>query len=113
MAKQVVVTMVDDYDGKSQADETVQFSIDGVSYEMDLSVLNASKLRGQLERWTDKARKVGRASKAKGGRIGKAAIDREQSVAIREWAKNNGHNVSSRGRIAAEITEAYHKAAGS
>jgi hypothetical protein len=115
MAKQVVVTMVDDYDGKSQADETVQFSMDGVSYEMDLSTLNASKLRGQLERWTEKARKVGRAPKARSAsaRITKSGVDRQQTQAIREWAKAHGHDVSSRGRIATEIAEAYHKAIAS
>ena len=38
----------------------------------------------------------------------RGTIDREQSAAIREWARKNGHNVSSRGRISAEIVEAYH-----
>lgn len=54
MAKKVTVTLIDDYDGKSKADETVQFSIDGVAYEIDLSTLNAGKLRGALEPWTEK-----------------------------------------------------------
>ena len=34
MAKKVTVTLVDDFDGDGPADETVEFSIDGVSYEM-------------------------------------------------------------------------------
>jgi hypothetical protein len=115
MAKQVVVTMVDDYDGESKADETVQFSIDGVAYEMDLSVLNAAKLRGLLEPWANKARKIGKGARPRAAAKvpGKPASDREQTVAIRNWAKSNGHNVSSRGRISAEIVEAYHKAAAS
>lgn len=111
MAKQVVVTMVDDYDGQSKADETVTFSIDGVAYEMDLSVLNASKLRGILEPWSDKARKLGRVPRGKSGSKGaRPASDREQTQAIREWARQQGHQVSARGRISAEVTEAYHKA---
>jgi hypothetical protein len=115
MAKQVVVTMVDDYDGESKADETVQFSIDGVAYEMDLSVLNAAKLRGLLEPWANKARKIGKGSRPRTpAKVpGKPAGDREQTVAIRNWAKTNGHNVSSRGRISAEIVEAYHRSAAS
>ncbi|NKY87976.1 histone-like nucleoid-structuring protein Lsr2 [Nocardia veterana] len=109
MAKKVTVTLIDDYDGKSKADETVQFSIDGVAYEIDLSTLNAGKLRGALEPWTEKARKVGRL-KAGGGARAKSAADREQTVAIREWAKKHGYNVSARGRISSEIVAAYHKA---
>ena len=44
MAKKVTVTLVDDFDGDGPADETVEFSIDGVSYEIDLSVKNAKRL---------------------------------------------------------------------
>jgi hypothetical protein len=59
MARHVTVTMVDDFDGQSEAAETVQFGIDGVNYEIDLSLLNGAKLRGVLEPWMDKARKQG------------------------------------------------------
>ena len=44
MAKKVTVSLSDDFDGK-QADETVQFGLDGVSYEIDLSEKNAKKMR--------------------------------------------------------------------
>nr|WP_322791039.1 histone-like nucleoid-structuring protein Lsr2 [Mycolicibacterium poriferae] len=40
----------------------------------------------------------------------RAAIDREQSAAIREWARRNGHNVSTRGRIPADVIDAFHAA---
>ena len=43
MAKKVTVTLVDDFDGEGSADETVEFSLDGVSYEIDLSSKNADK----------------------------------------------------------------------
>lgn len=109
MAKKVTVTLVDDYDGKSKANETVQFSIDGVAYEIDLSTKNAGKLRVTLEPWADKARKTGRA-KRKGTGKATSATDREQTAAIREWARKNGHNVSTRGRIPADIVAAYNNA---
>lgn len=111
MAKKVTVTLVDDYDGESKADETVFFAIDGNEYEIDLSNKNAGKLRESMEKWTEKARKVGRSSKRKvtpGGRT-RPAVDREESTAIREWARAQGHQVSSRGRIPAEIVEAYQR----
>ncbi|WP_456320117.1 Lsr2 dimerization domain-containing protein [Nocardia aurea] len=48
MARKVVVTVVDDYDGKSQAAETVSFALDGEVYEIDLSETNAESLRCDL-----------------------------------------------------------------
>ncbi|QLY30412.1 Lsr2 family protein [Nocardia huaxiensis] len=110
MARKVIVEMVDDYDGKSTAEETVQFAIDGVAYEIDLSKLNAAKMRGEFEQWTQHARKVGRAPRGKASGRARAAVDREQTQAIREWARKNGFEVSSRGRVSAEIMEAYNKA---
>lgn len=115
MAKKVTVTLVDDFDGAGPADETVEFSIDGVSYEIDLSVSNAQKLRDEFKPWIDAGRRVGgrrrgRPTGASPNGRGRAVIDREQSAAIREWARNNGHKVSTRGRIPADIIEAFHAA---
>ena len=110
MAKKVTVELIDDFDGKSKAQETVLFSVDGVEYEIDLSNKNASKLREAFEQWTEPARKVGRISRGKSKTSARTAADREQTGVIREWAKNNGYNVSSRGRIQADIIAAYNKA---
>ncbi|PSR58712.1 MULTISPECIES: histone-like nucleoid-structuring protein Lsr2 [Nocardia] len=111
MARKVIVELIDDFDGKSKAEETVFFSLDGVEYEIDLSVKNAGKLRGLFEQWTEPARKVGRIPRGKSARIGARTVaDKEQTKAIRDWARNNGYNVSSRGRIQADIVEAYNKA---
>jgi hypothetical protein len=46
MAQRVQVQMVDDLDG-SEASQTVPFSLDGVTYEIDLSEENASALRDE------------------------------------------------------------------
>ncbi|MEV6068720.1 Lsr2 family protein [Nocardia sp. NPDC052001] len=117
MAKKVTVSLIDDVDGESIADETIEFAIDGVSYEIDLSTANASKLRDGLEVWVANARRVSGRRRTKGAAVAstgpksRVSIDREQSAAIREWARRNGHKVSARGRISADITEAYNKAA--
>ena len=110
----VTVTLVDDFDGEATADETVEFGLDGVSYEIDLSSKNATKLRNDLKQWVEAGRRVGgrrRGAKATATVArGRGAIDREQSAAIREWARRNGHNVSTRGRIPADVIDAFHAA---
>lgn len=111
MAKKVTVTLVDDVDGVAAADETVEFGIDGVTYEIDLSSKNAEKLRTQLSTWVEHARRVSGRRRGRGGTgRGRASIDREQSAAIREWARKNGYSVSARGRIPAEVVDAFNSA---
>lgn len=113
MAKKVTVTLVDDFDGEGPADETVEFSIDGVSYEIDLSARNAQRIRDEFKPWAEAGRRVGgrrRGRPAGATGRGRAGIDREQSAAIREWARRNGHKVSTRGRIPADVIEAFHAA---
>ncbi|MGV9834295.1 histone-like nucleoid-structuring protein Lsr2 [Nocardia niigatensis] len=110
MARKVIVELVDDYDGKSTAEETVLFAVDGVAYEIDLSKLNAANMRGMFERWTQHARKMGRAPKTSTSSKTRSTVDREQTQAIRNWARKNGFEVSSRGRVSAEILDAYNKA---
>src|ERR1700749_1460315 len=111
MAKKVTVTLVDDFDGEGAADETVEFGLDGVTYEIDLSTKNATKLRNDLKQWVEAGRRVGgrRRGRASAGR-GRGAIDREQGAATRKWARRNGHNVSTRGRIPADVIDAFHAA---
>ena len=110
MAKKVTVELIDDYDGKSAAQETVVFGIDGVEYEIDLSVKNAGKLRKTFEQWTEPARKAGRIAKPKAKTSSRTVADKEQTKAVREWARKNGYDVSDRGRIQASVLEAYNKA---
>ena len=102
MAQRVNVVLVDDLDG-NDADETVTFGLDGVDYEIDLSKKNADELRSQLGQYIDAGRKVGGRKRngqcAVGG--GTAAAD------IRQWARDNGWDVPDRGRVSAEVREAY------
>jgi hypothetical protein len=114
VAQKVQVLLVDDLDG-GEAAETVAFSLDGTSYEIDLSKNNANGLRDALAKYVGAARKAGRAAAGRqaGGRSrggGSAAIDRDQAAAIRAWAKKQGLKVSDRGRIPASIIEQYNSA---
>ncbi len=114
MARRVQVILSDDFDENLPADETVSFSLDGTSYEIDLTEKNAKELRDALSRYVSAARKVGRGSRgaSSGGRARATGgrMDREQAGAIRDWARKNGHQVSDRGRIPASIAEAYEAA---
>ncbi|HEY4631913.1 MAG TPA: Lsr2 family protein [Blastococcus sp.] len=114
MARKVQVILSDDLDESLSADETVSFSLDGTSYEIDLAEKNATEMRDALSRYVSAARKVGgRGTRGSGGgrsRAGGGRMDREQAGAIREWARKNGHAVSDRGRIPASVVEAYESA---
>ena len=117
MAKKVTVTLIDDVDQESTADESVEFGLDGVTYEIDLSEDNAAALREQLEYWIQHARKVGGRTRSKAvqsapvaSKSSRGTTDREQTAAIREWARNNDLQVSARGRISADIIEQYNNA---
>src|SRR3954454_25092593 len=107
MAQRVEVVLIDDLDGGNAA-ETGTFSLDGVTYEIDLSDENARKLREDFASWTGHARRAGAAKPASRRRSNGAK--RTDLVTVREWARSNVHNVSDRGRISAEIQAAYDKA---
>jgi hypothetical protein len=111
MVQKHIVQLEDDIDG-GVATETVAFALDGTSYEIDLSAKNAGKLRDALATYVAHGRRAGRsgarATAAGGRRSGRGArTDREQTQAIREWARKNGHKIGEKGRIPASILEAY------
>jgi hypothetical protein len=113
MAQKVLVSLVDDIDG-TEAEETVEFGLDGVAYQIDLSAENAEELRDALAQYVEHARRAGGRKRSSSRPVGKATarpatVDREQNQAIRAWARKNGYAVSDRGRIPSEVVEAYHK----
>jgi Lsr2 len=114
MAQQTTVRFVDDLDG-SEASGTFDFSLEGRSYQIDLSDENAAKLRDALAPYVDAARKAGGRSRGRAARQTTVAekparSSREETAAIRQWARDNGHQVSERGRIPKSVIEAYQAA---
>lgn len=113
MAKRVITKLVDDLDGSYLEDgegETVSFSLDGQSYEIDLKAENAERLREALSRYINHGRRVsstrtGTTRKASGSGTG---MSKEQLSEAREWLRANGHKVSDRGRIRADLLELFH-----
>ncbi|MFH7596610.1 Lsr2 family protein [Streptomyces racemochromogenes] len=112
MAQKVQVLLVDDLDG-GEADETVTFALDGKTYEIDLTTANAEKLRGLLDPYTKSGRRTGgRASAGRAKGRAAASTGSPDTAEIRAWAKAQGLSVNDRGRVPAEIREAYENAKG-
>ena len=112
MAQKIQVLLVDDMDGGVAA-ETVSFGVDGNAYEIDLSANNAAMLRAALADYVAHARRPNKPrhapTSARPNRA-PARADREQTQAIREWARKNGHKVNDRGRVPAAVVDAYNSA---
>ena len=112
MARKTQIILEDDLTGDLLADgagESVSFSLDGTSYEIDLSTENAGTMREALSRYTGAARKVSAARRTSvtGSPRKSSGGGRTDLAAVREWAKANGHEVSERGRVAGSVLEAY------
>lgn len=116
MARKIIHQLVDDIDGELIDDgegETVTFSIGGTAYEIDLSEKNAAGMREALDPWISKARRVPSSAAARGnGRAGRGGqrstgAAKRDLTAVRTWARENGHEVSDRGRVPSTVLEAY------
>ena len=110
MAQEVIYKLSDDLDG-SEAEETISFALDGSSYEIDLNAKNAAALRKALDKYVAAARTAPRSSggrsRSASGRRGRSEVDPK---AVRIWAQENGIEISSRGRIPADVIEQYRAA---
>ncbi|MEJ2886824.1 histone-like nucleoid-structuring protein Lsr2 [Actinomycetospora aeridis] len=120
MAQKTIVTLVDDLTGEEAEDiTTVEFALDGVTYEIDLDDKNSARLRDALAEYVSAARRTGGRRASGGGRRRSGAgtgtpratspggYDRETSKQIREWAKAQGFEVSDRGRVPNNVVEAW------
>lgn len=117
MATQTVTYKLDDLTGEHESEtdpvSAVEFAVDGQHYEIDLTNTNAGKLRTALAPFVTNARKAATKASTATARTPRVAgapakVDREQNAAIRDWARSHGYPVSERGRIAADVQEAYH-----
>ncbi|MFG2684081.1 Lsr2 family protein [Streptomyces sp. NPDC048392] len=112
MAQKVVTTYVDDLTGEESSEiATHSILIDGAGVEIDLTDENYEKLLEILNPYlhADGARRIRGAAKSK-GKSKASAAGKDDSSAIRAWAKDNGFEVSDRGRVPAAVREAYAKA---
>lgn len=106
MAISKTIVLEDDLEG-GPATETLQFSLGGKEYEIDLNTKNASSFRSQLAPFIDHARPAGPGHRRRPVR---SAASRQRSAGIRAWAKQQGIELSDRGRIPASVIERYQAA---
>lgn len=114
---QKIIYMDDMEDADVEADGgTLRFSLEGTDYEIDLSKKNATKLRSVLGPFVAAARvsgkKFNRPSKPGAPSVLASGYNSDQLTAIRTWANGNGFTVSLRGRVPADVIEAFEKAGG-
>lgn len=113
MARKTQIVLEDDLNGQVLEDgagETVSFALDGQNFEIDLSNENATKLRDDFARYVGHGRKVssnGSTSRPSGSRSRPSNGDKRDLGPVREWARQNGHDVSERGRVKTSVIEAY------
>lgn len=104
------VYLVDDLDGSQDDVSTVAFNLDGTNYEIDLSAANSDRLSEKLARFVDAASPVKPAKNApakRGTKVAAVRPSRDQTQAVRDWARSNGFEVSTRGRISRAILDAF------
>jgi hypothetical protein len=109
MAQKTQVILIDDLDG-SEATQTVAFAFLGANYEIDLNDEHAASIDESFAEWIKAAR---RTTGARGAASSRANATRSSGTKradlddVRSWARENGHQVSDRGRVAGKVLEAY------
>jgi hypothetical protein len=108
MAQQVSVLLLCDlHGGDVEAVETISFGVGNSAYEIDVCAADAKELRSKLTPFIEHARrKTGGAAR----RPGRRAADRAHTAEIRSWAKEQGYQISERGRIPASVAAEYEQA---
>ncbi|MBB1033622.1 Lsr2 family protein [Dietzia sp. CQ4] len=106
MAQLFQIRYLDDIDGTDLGDKanTLFFAFDGKEYSIDLSGENADTFHQVMAPYIAAGQRV---SKTKSSRRATTKTSSGDTTAIREWARDNGHDLSDRGRIPAAVMDAY------
>jgi hypothetical protein len=97
-------------EGDKPGTQTIGFSVDGSSYEIDLCDKHAKQLRDGVASFIEAGRRVRGAGSRRGRAAGRG--DRQRTQEIRAWARKKGIKVSERGRLSADIIAKYEASSG-
>lgn len=108
------VELVDDIDG-SPATTTIEFSVGGKNYSIDLSEANAAAFNEALAPYIEHAQRARATKKKTASRKSRSSseasrIKRQKSAQIRAWALENGITVAKRGMLNQSVIDAYEAA---
>ena len=117
MAQRILTVLTCDlHDKDVDAVESVSFSVQGTSYEMDLCEAHLKRFHDSLGTFTANARSASSRGSARARTRGRKPTRRKvaaasgsvsETQAMSEWARSNGHAISAKGRIPAHIVDQY------
>lgn len=111
MARRTIELLVSDLSGdelEAGQGQTVEFTYRGTSYSIDLTDKEAAGFDKAIAMYIEHATKAGGSRRGSGTRKASGSgRSKEELAEIRDWLTANGHEVSPRGRIKAELLEAY------
>lgn len=105
MARTTVTHITDDIDGSANAEE-VSFGYDGVDYTIDLGKKNRAALEKALRPYVEAGRRAPRGGQRQ-RRSGSGVKSSRDLNAVRAWAKEQGLEVSERGRVAKAVLDQF------
>lgn len=112
MAKIEKIELVDDIDG-GEAEHALEFAVNGVRYEIDLSSANQAEFDTFIEKYVKAGRRAGAPARAARQRASSQPRQhRRETAEIRRWAEANGIEVATRGRIPSAVLERYRSETG-
>ena len=107
MAKKHITQTINDLGGLVVEDGTsATFSLEGRSYEIDLSSDIAHKLRDAFWPYITAARPVGSSPSPPRRTPRGRAIPTRDVIDVRSWTQKNGFSITDRGRISATVLAA-------
>lgn len=102
MARKKITQYYDDLDSRplDEAEvHTVEFTVDGRDYILDVSSKNLERFRAAIEPYIEAAREITH-----------DALDAISPSEVRRWARSEGLTVAHRGKIPFDIVDAYRRA---
>jgi hypothetical protein len=103
-----VLVVCDLHADETPGTETVSFTVDGASYELDVCDQHASEVRNAFAPYVGAGRRIGRNSGSGGRRRrGGRSTGGIDPAAVRAWARSSNIAVSERGRISADVLAQY------
>lgn len=107
MAQHFQMRFIDDIDGTDLGEtaNTISFAFENKEYSIDLSDANADTFHQVMAPYIEAGRRI--TGKTKVARRPAATTSATNTRAVREWARANGYEVSDRGRIPADVMQAY------